>query len=426
MGDVYRALRRRPRAIVIIDGLFEQTPSVWHKELLLALSRGVWVYGAASMGALRACELDGFGMIGVGSIYARFRAGELDDDDEVAVSHGSAESGWRPLSEAMVNLRDGLAAARDDGLIDAHEHDALITAAKRRFYPERSWGQTLIDARERGLKADRCAELRALVRSRAPGTKAADARAGLERVAADLAAGRLDAPHEPSFRLEHAAVMTTLLDETSLPPDALAADPRTRHRSSARSLGRMVRATHAERDGLYAEALHRLLLAAEGLRAGFYTDWIDAYEDLGAQGEQLDDPELRARVEARTLALERHLRAVHGAQVDLFLPHALAARGQLELSLDDLRAAWSAVNEHELVLPTAESLGLSPAELYTWYGERFGLLASDPRDHASAVGLPLPELLLEAGAQLLRERGSPAHDHPHDPDQDETQEDPPC
>jgi hypothetical protein len=61
-GDVLRAALRRPRAIALVDGVFERVPAVWHKEILFALSEGIHVYGAASMGALRAAELDAFGM----------------------------------------------------------------------------------------------------------------------------------------------------------------------------------------------------------------------------------------------------------------------------------------------------------------------------------------------------------------------------
>src|ERR1700745_3074106 len=68
-GDVYRAARSRPRAIGIIDGYFSGAPSVWHKEILWALSRGIAVFGSASMGALRAAELHPFGMRGVGRIF---------------------------------------------------------------------------------------------------------------------------------------------------------------------------------------------------------------------------------------------------------------------------------------------------------------------------------------------------------------------
>src|SRR5688572_32760283 len=53
---------------------------------------GVRVFGAASMGALRAAELQPFGMIGVGQVFQAYRRGHLTDDDEVAVAHGPARS----------------------------------------------------------------------------------------------------------------------------------------------------------------------------------------------------------------------------------------------------------------------------------------------------------------------------------------------
>src|SRR3989338_1860747 len=68
-GDILHALRWKPPTILIIDGYFEKTAAVWHKEILAALGQGVQVYGASSMGALRAAELNTFGMIGIGAIY---------------------------------------------------------------------------------------------------------------------------------------------------------------------------------------------------------------------------------------------------------------------------------------------------------------------------------------------------------------------
>src|ERR1700722_16706518 len=101
-GDVYRAARKRVSVIGIVDGYFDRVPAVWHKEILWAMAQGVSVFGAASMGALRAAELAEFGMQGVGWIFEAYRTGELEDDDEVAVTHEGKE--YRPLSEALVNL----------------------------------------------------------------------------------------------------------------------------------------------------------------------------------------------------------------------------------------------------------------------------------------------------------------------------------
>ena len=134
-GDILQALRLEPETIVIIDGTFEQTASVWHKELLLALERRILVVGAASMGALRAAELAVFGMQGVGTIYQDFLSGRLTDDDEVTVIH-SPEG--RALTEAMVNIRATVAAGQREGLLDEFSGNQVIAAAKQLFYHDRT------------------------------------------------------------------------------------------------------------------------------------------------------------------------------------------------------------------------------------------------------------------------------------------------
>ena len=103
-GDLYLAALQRPALIGVVDGYFETAPTVWHKEILWAMSQGIHVYGAASIGALRAAELADFGMKGIGRVYQQFRTGELTDDDEVAVLHGPADVSYVQVTEAMVNV----------------------------------------------------------------------------------------------------------------------------------------------------------------------------------------------------------------------------------------------------------------------------------------------------------------------------------
>lgn len=152
-GDIAAVVAAHaPRAIALVDGYFEQVPSVWHKEILWALARGVRVAGAASMGALRAAELAQFGMEGVGRIYNAYRSGRFapfdepfEGDDEVAVVHGPAETGYA-ATEAMVDIRASLAAAAEAGILDAPARDALAAAAKALFYKERTWPAVLAAA----------------------------------------------------------------------------------------------------------------------------------------------------------------------------------------------------------------------------------------------------------------------------------------
>lgn len=152
-GDVYRAARERPEAIGLIDGYFERVPAVWHKELLWAMAEGVHVYGSASMGALRAAELAPFGMKGFGATFEAFLHGDLEDDDEVAVMHASADEGYRPLSEAMVNIRATLASAERTAVLGTATRMALERLAKGLHYPERDYPTLLALARREGLPA---------------------------------------------------------------------------------------------------------------------------------------------------------------------------------------------------------------------------------------------------------------------------------
>jgi len=145
-GDVLRARRLAPRAIALVDGVFASSPATWHKEILLALDDGISVYGASSMGALRAAELAPFGMVGVGQIFEAYRDGVYTDDDEVALLHGPAGSNYRELSEAMVNIRATVAHAVARGVIGPASAERVIDCAKATFYQERSLGAAIEQA----------------------------------------------------------------------------------------------------------------------------------------------------------------------------------------------------------------------------------------------------------------------------------------
>ncbi len=136
-GDVLRALRLKPDVIAIIDGLFERVAALWHKEVLVALERGVQVFGASSMGALRAAELAEFGMQGVGKIFTAFHEGVLNDDDEVAILHGPLATGFRATTDAMVNIRETLQAAVAANIISSEKSAAIEMTAKQYCYTER-------------------------------------------------------------------------------------------------------------------------------------------------------------------------------------------------------------------------------------------------------------------------------------------------
>ena len=188
-GDVYRAAQKGPQVIGIIDGYFERQPAVWHKEILWAMSRGIHVFGAASMGALRAAELEVFGMEGVGSIFEAYRTGALEDDDEVAVAQAPAELGFRALSDAMVDIRHTLELAVEASVLTAPIAAALESIAKALFYPDRRYSRVLQGAREVGLPPAELAALEAWLRAGSASLKREDAVAMLRTIRDRMASG---------------------------------------------------------------------------------------------------------------------------------------------------------------------------------------------------------------------------------------------
>jgi hypothetical protein len=145
-GDVLRAVvRYRPRVIGIVDGLFESVPAVWHKEILWAMTQGVHVIGSAGIGALRAAELNAFGMDGVGKIFEAYRDGLLEDDDEVAVGHIHSAQGYKVTTEAMVNIRATIARAAVDGVVESDVASRALRRAKTMYFKARTYA-ALIEA----------------------------------------------------------------------------------------------------------------------------------------------------------------------------------------------------------------------------------------------------------------------------------------
>lgn len=213
-SDVYVEAQRRPIAIGIIDGLFESVPAIFHKEVLWALANGVRVVGAASMGAIRAAELDVFGMEGVGQAYQLLKNGEIDDDD-VAVAHATAEYDYRSLSEPLVNMHVTLGDAVEAGLIRADEASLLRSLAKQHFYPDRSYPQMLEDGRDNGIDANRLAALERWLVNGRRNVKRDDALALLARLAELSHAA---APFVADFRFNRTVYFRSLQDDAARRP----------------------------------------------------------------------------------------------------------------------------------------------------------------------------------------------------------------
>lgn len=211
MGDVYRLWRLRPRAIGIIDGYFEHRPAVWHKEIMWVMERGVHVFGSAGAGALRAAELETFGMRGVGWVFQAFRDGTLDQDDEVAVRWGGDGDGYRPRSEAMVNIRQTLRAARRERLISETTGELITQTAKITFYARRRWPDLLETSLLEGANPAEIAALRSWLDSSRVDQMADDALAMLREMRSFLDGD--PAPKQVAWTTANTTIWSALRDK---------------------------------------------------------------------------------------------------------------------------------------------------------------------------------------------------------------------
>jgi len=355
LGDVYRlASRSRPPSVIgLVDGYFERRPPVRHAEILWALSRGIRVLGAASIGALRAAELAPQGMEAVGAIAEAYRSGALfgeplDADDEVAVSHGPAELGHPSLTVALVDVRASLAVAEAAGIVTPDERHHLVEAARTLHFKDRTW--PLVTA---PLPGERRAPLLAWLASHARSLKRDDATLLLRRVAA-LAAAPPTTTTAPTF-----IVTDAWLDFVDWAGGGEEADPDL---LVALALNPPLRAR------VLRQALLRVLGRREALRRG---------RSGGDELATLTD--LYGPLLARNLA----------AALD-----DLGERSALETGIARRRAARQALRDGTChTAPSATAL-------LAWHSRHLGQpMPSDLEAYARSLGLARGEQLLQALAE---------------------------
>lgn len=389
-GDVYLAVKAGATALAIIDGYFEQVPSVWHKEVLYALSRGVRVFGASSMGALRAAELHPFGMVGVGRVFEGYRDSVYEDDDEVTVVHTSEEHGFAPLSEAMVNVRQALAQALERSLIEQETHDVLVREMKRLRYPQRSWRVVgAIGDRER-LPSYQIEALVDFVEATRPNVKRDDA---IELLTALGAAERSGlAPFEPSFEFEPTVFWDQLVAGARKAPGAASASV------PIEAIRSHVGVVEQDAEAIFHGALLLYLVIKEAQRIGLEAEPDEVVQvterfrqlhglvtaaatEEWAHRNSLGELEFNALMEV--LALVERVAKHHSVALDAFLPAELKRRGRFDAVAAAIAEKRAALEEFGLTFPSAEDLGTTTDELLSWYETRFRPL-HDLEDHIAA------------------------------------------
>ena len=143
-GDLLRLadLTKDITMVGLVDGFFLQDyPPTPIEVYQLATKKNMLLVGAASLGALRAVELEKFGMIGIGKIFELYKTGKIDADDEVAVTF---EEGQHTLqSEAMIDIRFNLFIAKRKGIIDERTKREITKVAKNVYFPFRNYTDIL-------------------------------------------------------------------------------------------------------------------------------------------------------------------------------------------------------------------------------------------------------------------------------------------
>ncbi len=174
--------------VVILDGEFGQHASVSPKEILAVLEKGKTVIGAASMGALRASELDRFGMIGVGWVYDYFRRQTVRRDSDVALAYSIFD--FKPMTVPIVDVEYWMERATAAGLIDRKGRTRVLSTARKFFFAERT-ADRLIEALRRAIGDQAFAAILAFSGGRIPSIKSLDAAAALRLAASMVECGSL-------------------------------------------------------------------------------------------------------------------------------------------------------------------------------------------------------------------------------------------
>lgn len=137
-SDIYSILNHKLyRRIILADGLYKSIPAPWHKEILMALEMNIEVYGVASLGALRAAELDVYGMEGSGKIYDYIRSNVVDDS-EVAVVHKPKMNKWEAMTLAHVEIKYWSEEMRKQKKITNETYEHIINWSKRTHFERRT------------------------------------------------------------------------------------------------------------------------------------------------------------------------------------------------------------------------------------------------------------------------------------------------
>lgn len=139
-GDIKSLIANGFQGVLIIaDGLFLQDIPVGHREIMQALQNDCQVYGLSAIGAIRAYEIEKFGMIGFGEVFHHFKNENDFQDDEVLYLYENVGGNYQSKSEPLVHFRACLKDFIAKGQLPELVGETILTQLKACWFRERTF-----------------------------------------------------------------------------------------------------------------------------------------------------------------------------------------------------------------------------------------------------------------------------------------------
>ncbi len=130
-GDMFMAILEGFKNIIIIDGYFYFKFPCTTFEVILALDHGINILGSSSIGALRAVELDNWGMVGRGYVYEYLKRQYMKPYHIVAQTYDERDM---PLTIPLVNIIYFLEHALSEEIITKDQFNICLNIADSIYF----------------------------------------------------------------------------------------------------------------------------------------------------------------------------------------------------------------------------------------------------------------------------------------------------
>ena len=180
--DIIQDIKNGFQVIGIIDGEFLQNLAVSPSEISDAIRCGLKVYGSSSMGAMRAVELNKYGMIGCGRIFEYIHAQAYFKDDQLGQLFFGENSPIQTLP--FLDLKLGIDDLCQLKKLTKQEAALIIREYERLHFSERSFGA--LRGRLRKNKKDDLVKKLATIEKKIGSSKEKDGILMLKQIKSDL------------------------------------------------------------------------------------------------------------------------------------------------------------------------------------------------------------------------------------------------